>query len=263
MGALEGLLWGALLGGAVSLGAEFLIAASATPAAVLRPCLDAQGRLTQPRWRCWLLTWRHGGQALRTRWRSRAFWRQPRAWGPVVLLALLGHWLAQGGAAWGAGALLLTGAYFALVAVVDAETHLVPYEAALLGLGLGLAVGLPRHGWLSTLGGVVGGTAIMALFYWVGERYAYWQARRSGQQAPEEPALGFGDVYLSGVLGAFLGWPGVVAALVLGSFLMGGFILALGAVMLLQRRNLAGLGGRYLPMAPFLVLAALWLILTA
>ena len=170
--------------------------------------------------------------------------------------------LAQAPTAWGFASLLLSGAYFALVAVVDAETHYIPLEEALLGLMLGLGVGLPRHGALVTLEGVLGGALIMGALYWLGERYALWKARRTDTQ-PQEPALGFGDVFLGLVLGAFLGWPGVVGALILGVFLMAGFILLVGLLTLFRQRNLRGLGERFLPMGPFLVLAAFWLMVMA
>ncbi len=262
MDAVGSLLWGLLAGVAVTCLADALIAASQTPESLIRSCLGGQTHL-KAELRCWPLTWRYGWRQAWSQCRQGSGWRRPRPWLTVGLLLAYAHWLRQMSPAWGFGPLLVAGAYFVLVAIVDAETHLVPYEEALLGLGIALVVGVPRHGWGNTLAGIMGGALVMGLFYWLGERYAYWQARRSGQGEPDEPALGFGDVYLSGVLGGFLGWPGVFGALILGSLLMGVFVLALGMATLIRQRNLKGLGGRYLPMAPFLVLAALWLMLNA
>lgn len=258
---LVGLLLGALSGLLVSALADVLVVAATAPEEVWTACVAADsGRWGF--WRCRLLTWRYGFHQTGRLWRRQG-WRQPRLWLTVTLLAALGYWLTQTPTSWGFMPLLLSAAFFALVAVVDAETHLVPYEEALLGLLLGLSVGVPRHGLLGTLTGVLGGALVMGLLYWAGEIYTRWQARRRGEPPQDEPALGFGDVYLSGVLGAFLGWPGVLAALTLGALLMGGFILLLGLALLLRQRSLRGFGSRFLPMGPFLVMATFWLMVTA
>lgn len=256
MTPLLGLLWGALAGLVVWVLAAATVAAVTAPEEVWAPCAE-EAEAERDFWRCRLLAWRHGFRQVPQRW------RQPRLWLTVALLAALGYGLAQTPTSWGFAPLLLSAAFFALVAVVDAETHLVPYEEALVGLVLGFGVGAPRHGVVSTLAGVLGGVVVMGIFYGAGAYYSRWQARRRGETPPDDPALGFGDVYLSGVLGAFLGWPGIMAALTLGALLMGGFILLLALVLLLRQRSLHGFGSRFLPMAPFLVLAAFWLMMMA
>ncbi len=255
MNPLLGLFWGALGGLVVIALADVVIATATLPEEWFASCTST--------WRCRMRAWRQGLQKTSAHWRTAAAWRRPHLWLTVALMAALGYGLAQTPTSWGFAPLLLSATYFALVAVVDAETHLVPYEEAFLGWMLGLSVGLPRHGGLNTLLGVLGGIFLMGLLYWIGERYTRWKARRHGEEPPEEPALGFGDVYLSGVLGAFLGWPGVLGALMLGTLFMGGFIFLLGLMVLVRQGNLRGFGDRFLPMGPFLVLGAFWLMVTA
>jgi leader peptidase (prepilin peptidase)/N-methyltransferase len=73
----------------------------------------------------------------------------------------------------------------------------------------------------------------------------------------EGEALGFGDVTLSGVIGLLLGWPGVIAGLIVAVFLAGAVGLLAMLPMLFRRQydpNLA------LPYGPFLALGAFYLL---
>ncbi len=136
---------------------------------------------------------------------------------------------------------------FLLIAVIDWEHHLIlPEVLALVGL-YGLALGVVRRGWGNTLLGMVMGGLIMLVLYALGR----WLQPRLG--AAEEP-LGFGDVLLMLVLGAVLGWPGVLAGWVWGVLLAGAYSVVLLAVCALRGRGWAG--GVFLPYAPFLLLAA-------
>ncbi len=136
---------------------------------------------------------------------------------------------------------------FLLIAVIDWEHHLIlPEVLAVVGL-YGLVLGVVRRGWGSTLLGVAAGGLIMLALYALGR----WLQPRLG--AAEEP-LGFGDVLLMLVLGAVLGWPGVLAGWVWGVLLAGAYSVVLLAVCALRGRGWAG--GVFLPYAPFLLLAA-------
>ena len=141
--------------------------------------------------------------------------------------------------------------YFLLLAVIDWEHRLILSDLLAVGLVLGTALGVTRRGWGATVGGTLAGAGLMLLLYALGRLL---QARLG---ADEEP-LGFGDVLLMAVLGAVLGWPGVVAGLIWGILLAGVFSVALLAVCALRRRG--WVGRVYVPYAPFLLLAA-WLLL--
>jgi len=185
--------------------------------------------------------------------------RHPRSWrsrllplaGAAGAAYLWGHPLRLGfWAAW------VLAAYFALVVVIDVEHRLILHPVSAAGALLGALLGVWRHGALSTLlGGAVGYAAMLAL-YGLGGALAAWMARRRGEPL-DEVALGFGDVNLSGVLGLLLGWPGVVAGLVL-TILLGGLFSAAYVLWMLARRRYRAFVA--IPYGPFLVLAAAWLL---
>ena len=70
-------------------------------------------------------------------------------------------------------------------------------------------------------------------------------------------ALGFGDVTLAGVLGLILGWPGIMAGLLL-AILLGGLVSGIYLIVLviLKRYQLFSA----IPYAPFLVLSTIILL---
>jgi len=72
-----------------------------------------------------------------------------------------------------------------------------------------------------------------------------------GSKVFRKPAMGFGDVKLMGLLGAFAGWLGVVEGFFLAC-LMGSLV---GIVLLVRYRS------RYLPFGPFLAAGCLFTIL--
>jgi leader peptidase (prepilin peptidase)/N-methyltransferase len=157
----------------------------------------------------------------------------------------MGYWLSF--------SLLL---FFGVVVVVDIEHRLILHPVSIVGAFLCLGIGWSLHGLMPTLlGGVVGFTSMYVLHI-LGDLFAQWLARRRGETL-NEVALGFGDVNLSGVLGLLLGWPGIVAGLVL-AVLFGGLV-SLGYIiwMLLTRqyRSFAAL-----PYGPFLVASGLFLL---
>lgn len=159
--------------------------------------------------------------------------------------ARFGYWLGY--------ALLM---FFGLVAIIDLEHRIVMHPLSLLGGLIGLVVGWRLHGFGATVLGAVAGFGVMLILYYLGEVFARWVAR-SRQEKLQEVALGFGDVILSGVLGLFLGWPGIMLglffAILLGGLTSAVFIL----VMILSRRYQPFTA---IPYAPFLILAALVLL---
>ena len=71
-----------------------------------------------------------------------------------------------------------------------------------------------------------------------------------GSKLFRKPAMGFGDVKLMGLLGAFTGWVGVLAGFFIACFL-GALV---GIVIFLKYRS------RYVPFGPFLAAGALFMI---
>ncbi len=72
-----------------------------------------------------------------------------------------------------------------------------------------------------------------------------------GSKIFRKPAMGFGDVKLMGLLGAFAGWVGVIAGFFLACFLGS----VVGIVVLLRSRS------RYIPFGPFLAVGSLaWML---
>jgi leader peptidase (prepilin peptidase)/N-methyltransferase len=146
--------------------------------------------------------------------------------------------------------------YFGLVVVIDIEHRLILHPVSWVGAGLGLLVGSYLHGFWATILGGLAGFGIMLAFYGLGIAYAYLSARRKGETQFED-ALGRGDVYLTGVIGLMLGWPGVVAGIFLAVLLAGGLSLVYAAVMLLAGKYHSGLA---IPYGPFLVAGAVILL---
>lgn len=143
--------------------------------------------------------------------------------------------------------LLLLG-YLTLVIVIDVEHRLILHPVSLVGAIFGLVVGFRLHGLPATLIGGAAGFGVMLVLYLLGEWLMGWLSRLRGRKLAEE-ALGFGDVVLGGVIGLILGWPGVLAGLLL-AILLGGIIsLVYLVVMVVTRRYRFDLA---LPYGPFL-----------
>jgi leader peptidase (prepilin peptidase)/N-methyltransferase len=183
----------------------------------------------------------------------------PRGWRPWfvqgALVALSFYtWLKPSRLGYWMGLLLLT--YFAIVVVIDLEHRLILHSTSVAGALLGLGSGIFLHGIPVTLIGGAASYAIMLVFYLLGEVFVRYMSRRRGE-AIEEVALGYGDVNLAGIMGLFLGWPGIIIGL-LFTILAGGVVsLAVVAIMLIRRRYQAFSA---IPYGPFLVFSILVLL---
>lgn len=131
---------------------------------------------------------------------------------PLVELAtgLLWAWMA-----WRHGVTLeaLRGAAFGTIllgiAMADGKFYLIPDEFTLGGLAIGLAFSLA--GGLPSLGQAVLGAAVgFGLLWLVGIL---------GTLAFKEEAMGGGDIKMMAMVGAFVGWPGVLLTIFLGALL--------------------------------------------
>jgi leader peptidase (prepilin peptidase) / N-methyltransferase len=122
-----------------------------------------------------------------------------------------------------AAARLLLCVALCVVALIDYDWRVIPNVITLGGIPLGFIAAtfaMREVGWLSSLIGLAAGAGFLFL---TGEVYF----RLRGQEG-----VGLGDVYLVGMVGAFLGWQGVIFTLFAGSMLggIGGIIFALTGV---------------------------------
>lgn len=112
----------------------------------------------------------------------------------------------------------LAGALFCclmiVLAAIDLEHFLLPDRITLPGIVVGIGIqpflaSAPTGPWPGVLGAALGaavGAATLLAAYG-----AWWLIRR-------EEGLGLGDVKMLAMVGAFLGWRGVVVALLVGAF---------------------------------------------
>ncbi|MFN2236609.1 MAG: prepilin peptidase [Anaerolineales bacterium] len=151
--------------------------------------------------------------------------------------------------------LILLG-FFGVVFVIDMEHRLILHPVSIFGALMGLILGVSMRGvWMTLLGGVVG-YGVMYGLYWFGDIFARWLARRRGQVLTEV-ALGFGDVNLAGIMGLLLGFPGIVAGLLLAIIIGGVISILYMLIMVILRRFHAFMA---IPYGPFMVISAILLL---
>jgi leader peptidase (prepilin peptidase)/N-methyltransferase len=126
-----------------------------------------------------------------------------------------------------------------VIAMIDLDTGLIPDTLSLPGIALGFIFSFftPRLSWLDSLLGIVLGGGI---FYLIAAGYTLIR-RKDG--------LGGGDIKLLGMIGAFIGWPGVAFTILASS--VSGMIIALPMMW----RSGKGLGAS-VPFGPFLAFGA-------
>jgi leader peptidase (prepilin peptidase)/N-methyltransferase len=136
-------------------------------------------------------------------------------------------------------ALLLFGVLL-VVSVIDLYHQIIPnvitYPGIIIGLIFSGLTGSP--GWVSSaIGLLIGGGLLWAL------ALVYeWLAHREG--------MGGGDIKLLAMIGAFQGWPGVLVALLAGSFI--GTVVGLLLILIWKKERTHAI-----PFGPFLSLGAL------
>jgi leader peptidase (prepilin peptidase)/N-methyltransferase len=139
----------------------------------------------------------------------------------------------------------LYAAVLVLVAVLDLRYRLVyavvTYPATVLALAL-TPLGLDQPLWSGLAGASIGGLLFGAF------HLLAWRIYGS------RDAFGLGDVMIAGLVGAMVGWPGVVGALLLGTLLGGLAALA----VLASRRS----GRAHFAYGPALCLGALLTLLS-
>ncbi len=152
---------------------------------------------------------------------------------------------------------ILIFSYFGIVIVIDLEQRLVMHPVSIFGALLGLGTGIWLHGIVMTLIGGAAGFIIMLALYYLGIGFIRLISRQR-EMADVDEAIGFGDVILSGVMGLFLGWPGIVAGMVL-TIVLGGVVSLIMLVYLIVRKKYKAYSA--IPYAPFIALATIILLM--
>ena len=126
------------------------------------------------------------------------------------------------------------------IAFIDLDTFLIPDVLSLSGLVLGLLASFLsiRLTWVESLLGILIGGGFL---YLIAIGYQYLR---------HQDGLGGGDIKLIGMIGAFLGVPGVVLTVVLAS------VVGMAVGLIAMRRSGEGMK-TMLPFGPFLSLGAL------
>ncbi|ABF44677.1 prepilin peptidase [Deinococcus geothermalis] len=174
------------------------------------------------------------------RFRERQYPERPIGYQQISLGLLVGAWL---GPWWGLGAALLSAAVNVAARRVVRIPELLTLGGFLVSVALGSAGFGP--GLILMVQGALAAAGAAALSAGV-----YWWLRReplAEEDAPFDPsAMGFGDVKLAAVIGAFLGWERLLVAVVVAVF--AGALLGLLQVAL-RRENRVKFG-------PYLALGA-------
>lgn len=93
------------------------------------------------------------------------------------------------------------------IAIIDARHYIIPDELSYGGLVVGLALALfgGATGLLDALVGAAAGWALL------------WIVRTGGSYVLKQEAMGWGDVKMLAMIGAFVGWRGVLLTVFLGA----------------------------------------------
>jgi len=173
----------------------------------------------------------------------------------VAACALLVFFPLSGLGFWASLPLL---AFLGVIVVIDIEHRLVLFETSLFGLGLCLVYGAVLRGFVVALTGGLGGLLIMLTLFFLGIGFSRVVGRLRGRKV-SQVAFGFGDVFAGAFLGLLMGWPLIAGAIVIGMLAFAVYSLVYIGVLLITKRYSAF--ATALPLAPFLILGAVVLLL--
>ncbi|GGK37564.1 prepilin peptidase [Deinococcus malanensis] len=193
-----------------------------------------------------LVTINNLGAWVLRRFRERRFPEFPLGYQQISLGLLAGAWL---GPWWGAGVGLASAAVNLLARRVVRIPELLTLGGLLVSVmlgsaGMGPGMILMVQGALAAAGAV---SLVCGVYWWI-----HWRRHREDDTSANDEnvdasAMGFGDVKLAAVIGAFLGWERLLVALVVAVF--AGAILGV-VQMAMKRENRVKFG-------PYLALGAL------
>lgn len=131
---------------------------------------------------------------------------------PLIELATALIWAFMGWHA-GPGLAAVSGALFFTIllgiTMTDAREYLIPDEFSLGGLVIGIVLSLP--GGFATIATALLGAAAGFILLWVVGALGSWMFK--------EEAMGGGDIKMMAMVGAFVGWQGVLLTIFLGALL--------------------------------------------
>jgi len=131
---------------------------------------------------------------------------------------------------------------FLIIFFIDLDHKIIPDSLSLSGIPIGVAVSfIPavEMGWLDSIIGLFAGGLLFLAVAEIGDRVF------------KKESMGGGDIKLAAMLGAFLGWKGILLVLVFASFLGA----VIGGAFLIAAKDKEK--ARTIPFGPFLVAAAL------
>lgn len=164
-------------------------------------------------------------------------WRYPAVEALTGVMAVLLLWRFGLTPAFGVAAVFV--AALIVVSVIDLDHQIIPNEISLPGIVVGLVVAGVGYG-PALLDGVIGVLLGGGLLWAVAAGYAALMKREG---------MGGGDIKLLAMIGAFLGWRGVLVTVILGSLS--------GAVVGVAMIRLGGVDRSVpIPFGPFLALGA-------
>ena len=126
--------------------------------------------------------------------------------GNALLYAGLLGWL---GLTWQLPVAAVFGSAMIALALIDLDHYILPDSITLPGIAVGLATSalLRERGWLDALIGAAGGAILLLVVLG-----AYYLVRKV-------EGMGLGDVKMLAMIGAFLGWKGMLVTVILASLL--------------------------------------------
>jgi len=157
----------------------------------------------------------------------------------VLTAAVFVATYAAFGLSWLLPVRLLFGCAMIVLLVIDLQHQILPNEITLPGIVAGLAASfVAEPGWRDSLIGAAAGGGVLWFVAWAYERLRH------------QEGLGFGDVKMLAMIGAFLGWQLMLLTLVAASLLGS---LTAGVLLVARRADWQS----KLPLGTFLAIAAI------